>query len=141
MELKDLTKDLNENIKYYDKLASQIASYKSILDRLYTAKGKGLTRVQIGDGATALISSELERFKPQLDDVIQKSKEIASQISEQRKRQTELNTVIEQGNAKHLRTRTLIMDAREQLIQMRASGMQNTIQYQQAGEELSLIHI
>lgn len=69
-----MTKDLNENIKYYDKLASQIASYKSILDRLYTAKGKGLTRVQIGDGATALISSELERFKPQLDDVIQKVK-------------------------------------------------------------------
>ena len=141
VELKDLTKDLNENIKYYDKLASQIASYKSILDRLYTAKGKGLTRVQIGDGATALISSELERFKPQLDDVIQKSKEIASQISEQRKRQTELNTVIEQGNAKHLRTRTLIMDAREQLIQMRASGMQNTIQYQQAGEELGKMRL
>ena len=115
--------------------------HKSILDRLYTAKGKGLTRVQIGDGATALISSELERFKPQLDDVIQKSKEIASQISEQRKRQTELNTVIEQGNAKHLRTRTLIMDAREQLIQMRASGMQNTIQYQQAGEELGKMRL
>ncbi|MDC2179169.1 hypothetical protein [Bacteroides thetaiotaomicron] len=141
VELKDLTKDLNENIKYYDKLASQIASYKSILDRLYTAKDKGLTRVQIGDGATALISSELERFKPQLDDVIQKSKEIASQISEQRKRQTELNTVIEQGNEKHLRTRTLIMDAREQLIQMRASGMQNTIQYQQAGEELGKMRL
>lgn len=141
VELKDLTKDLNENIKYYDKLASQIASYKSILDRLYTAKDKGLTRVQIGDGATALISSELERFKPQLDDVIQKSKEIASQISEQRKRQTELNTVIEQGNEKHLRTRTLIMDAREQLIQMRASGMQNTIQYQQAGEDLGKMRL
>lgn len=141
VELKDLTKDLNENIKYYDKLASQIASYKSILDRLYTAKDKGLTRVQIGDGATALISSELERFKPQLDDVIQKSKEIASQISEQRRRQTELNTVIEQGNEKHLRTRTLIMDAREQLIQMRASGMQNTIQYQQAGEELGKMRL
>lgn len=141
VELKDLTKDLNENIKYYDKLASQIASYKSILDRLYTAKDKGLTRVQIGDGATALISSELERFKPQLDDVIQKSKEIASQISEQRKRQTELNAVIEQGNEKHLRTRTLIMDAREQLIRMRASGMQNTVQYQQAGEELGKMRL
>lgn len=141
MELKDLTKDLNENIKYYDKLALQISSYNSILDRLYTAKDKGLTRVQIGDGATALISSELERFKPQLDDVIQKSKEIASQISEQRKRQTELNAVIEQGNEKHLRTRTLIMDVREQLIQMRASGMQNTVQYQQAGEELGKMRL
>ena len=72
MELKDLTKDLNENIKYYDKLASQIASYKSILIGCTQLKIKDSTRVQIGDGATALISSELERFKPQLDDVIQK---------------------------------------------------------------------
>lgn len=135
-ELRALTKDLDENIKYYDKLAVQIASYKSILDRLYIAKEKGMTRVPIGDGATALISTELERFKPQLDDVTQKSKEIALQISEQRKRQSELNTVIEQGNEKHLRTRTLIMDSREQLIQMRAAGLQNTVQYQQAGEEL-----
>ncbi len=134
-ELKDLTKDLNENIKYYDTLAAQIASYKSILDRLYSAKEKGMTRVPIGDGATALISSELERFKPQLDDVTQKSKEIASQISEQRKRQAELNTVIEQGNEKHARTRTLILDAREQLVQMRSAGLQNTAQYQQIGQE------
>lgn len=135
LELKDLTKDLNENIKYYDTLAAQIASYKSILDRLYSAKEKGMTRVPIGDGATALISSELERFKPQLDDVTQKSKEIASQISEQRKRQAELNTVIEQGNEKHARTRTLILDAREQLVQMRSVGLQNTAQYQQIGQE------
>lgn len=135
LELKDLTKDLNENIKYYDTLAAQIASYKSILDRLYSAKEKGMTRVPIGDGATALISSELERFKPQLDDVTQKSKEIASQISEQRKRQAELNTVIEQGNEKHARTRTLILDAREQLVQMRSAGLQNTAQYQQIGQE------
>ena len=134
-ELKDLTKDLNENIKYYDKLAAQIASYKSILDRLYTAKDKGLTRVHIGDGATALISSELERFKPQLDDVTQKSKEITTQILEQRKRQAELNAVIEQGNEKHTRTRILIMDAREQMIQMRSAGLQNTAQYQQVGQE------
>lgn len=135
LELKDLTKDLNENIKYYDTLAAQIASYKSILDRLYSAKEKGMTRVPIGDGATALISSELERFKPQLDDVTQKSKEIASQISEQRKRQAELNTVIEQGNEKHARTRTLILDAREQLVQMRSAGLQNMAQYQQIGQE------
>ena len=135
-ELKSLTKDLDENIKYYDKLAAQIASYKSILDRLYAAKQNGMTRVPIGDGATALISSELERFKPQLDDVIQKSKEIALQISDQRKRQAELNAVVEQSNEKHLRTRTLIMDAREQLMQMRAAGLQNTPQYQQASEEL-----
>ena len=135
LELKDLTKDLNENIKYYDTLAAQIASYKSILDRLYSAKEKGMTRVPIGDGATALISSELERFKPQLDDVTQKSKEIASQISEQRKRQAELNTVIEQGNEKHARTRALILDAREQLVQMRSAGLQNTAQYQQIGQE------
>lgn len=134
-ELKDLTKDLNENIKYYDKLAAQIASYKSILDRLYTAKEKGMTRVPIGDGATALISSELERFKPLLDNVSQKSKEITSQILEQRKRQAELNAVIEQGNEKHTRTRTLIMDAREQLMQMRSAGLQDTTQYQQVGQE------
>ena len=134
-ELKDLTKDLNENIKYYDKLAAQIASYKSILDRLYTAKEKGMTRVPIGDGATALISSELERFKPLLDGVSQKSKEITSQILEQRKRQAELNTVIEQGNEKHARTRALILNAREQLVQMRSAGLQNTAQYQQVGEE------
>lgn len=134
-ELKDLTKDLNENIKYYDTLAAQIASYKSILDRLYSAKEKGMTRVPIGDGATALISSELERFKPLLDGVSQKSKEITTQILEQRKRQAELNTVIEQGNEKHARTRTLIMDAREQLIQMRSAGLQNTAQYQQVGQE------
>ena len=134
-ELKDLTKDLDENIKYYDKLAAQIASYKSILDRLYTAKEKGMTRVPIGDGATALISSELERFKPLLDGVSQKSKEITSQILEQRKRQAELNTVIEQGNEKHARTRALILNAREQLVQMRSAGLQNTAQYQQVGEE------
>lgn len=140
LELKDLTKDLNENIKYYDTLAAQIASYKSILDRLYSAKEKGMTRVPIGDGATALISSELERFKPQLDDVTQKSKEIASQISEQRKRQAELNTVIEQGNEKHARTRTLILDAREQLVQMRSVGLQNTAQYQQIGQEAAKMH-
>ena len=136
-ELKDLMKDLNENIKYYDKLAAQIASYKSILDRLYTAKEKGMTRVPIGDGATALISSELERFKPLLDNVSQKSKEITSQILEQRKRQAELNAVIEQGNEKHTRTRTLIMDAREQLIQMRSAGLQDTAQYQQVGQEVA----
>ena len=136
-ELKDLMKDLNENIKYYDKLAAQIASYKSILDRLYTAKEKGMTRVPIGDGATALISSELERFKPLLDNVSQKSKEITSQILEQRKRQAELNAVIEQGNEKHTRTRTLIMDAREQLIQMRSAGLQDTVQYQQVGQEVA----
>ena len=135
-ELKDLTKDLNENIKYYDKLAAQIASYKAILDRLYTAKEKGMTRVPIGDGATALITSEVERFKPQLDDVTQKSKEIAAQIYEQKKRQTELNNAIEQGNEKYSRTRTHIMDAREQLIQMRSAGLSNTAQYQQSAEEL-----
>lgn len=137
LELKDLMKDLNENIKYYDTLAAQIASYKSILDRLYTAKEKGMTRVPIGDGATALISSELERFKPLLDNVSQKSKEITSQILEQRKRQAELNAVIEQGNEKHTRTRTLIMDAREQLIQMRSAGLQDTVQYQQVGQEVA----
>lgn len=137
LELKDLMKDLNENIKYYDTLAAQIASYKSILDRLYTAKEKGMTRVPIGDGATALISSELERFKPLLDNVSQKSKEITSQILEQRKRQAELNAVIEQGNEKHTRTRTLIMDAREQLIQMRSAGLQDTAQYQQVGQEVA----
>lgn len=137
LELKDLMKDLNENIKYYDTLAAQIASYKSILDRLYTAKEKGMTRVPIGDGATALISSELERFKPLLDNVSQKSKEITSQILEQRKRQAELNSVIEQGNEKHTRTRTLIMDAREQLIQMRSAGLQDTVQYQQVGQEVA----
>ncbi|WP_349875489.1 phage tail tape measure protein [Bacteroides cellulosilyticus] len=136
-ELKGLTKDLNENIKYYDTLAAQIASYKSILDRLYTAQEKGMTRVPIGDGATALISSELERFKPLLDGVSQKSKEIALQISEQRKRQAELNTVIEQGNEKHARTRALILDAREQLVQMRSAGLQNTAQYQQVGQEVA----
>ena len=136
-ELKSLTKDLDENIKYYDKLAAQIASYKSILDRLYAAKQNGMTRVPIGDGATALVSSELERFKPQLDDVIQKSKEIALQISDQRKRQAELNAVIEQSNEKHLRTRTLILDAREQLVQMRSAGLQNTAQYQQVGQEVA----
>lgn len=134
-ELKDLTKDLNENIKYYDTLAAQIASYKSILDRLYAAKEKGMTRVPIGDGATALISSELERFKPLLDGVSQKSKEITTQILEQRKRQAELNAVIEQGNEKHVRTRALILDAREQLVQMRSAGLQNTAQYQQVGQE------
>lgn len=136
-ELKGLIKDLNENIKYYDTLAAQIASYKSILDRLYTAQEKGMTRVPIGDGATALISSELERFKPLLDGVSQKSKEIASQISEQRKRQAELNTVIEQGNEKHARTRALILDAREQLVQMRSAGLQDTAQYQQVGQEVA----
>ena len=136
-ELKGLTKDLNENIKYYDTLAAQIASYKSILDRLYTAQEKGMTRVPIGDGATALISSELERFKPLLDGVSQKSTEIALQTSAQRKRQAELNTVIEQGNEKHARTRALILDAREQLVQMRSAGLQNTAQYQQVGQEVA----
>ncbi len=135
-ELKGLTKELNENIEYYDKLAAQIASYKSILNRLYTAKEKGLTRVHIGDGATSLISSELERFKPQLDDATQKSKEISREIGVQKQRVSELNDVIEQGNQKHARTRTLIIDAREQLMQMRSAGLQNTAQYQQASEEL-----
>lgn len=135
-ELKGLTKELNENIEYYDKLATQIVSYKSILNRLYTAKEKGLTRVHIGDGATSLISSELERFKPQLDDATQKSKEISREIGVQKQRVSELNDVIEQGNQKHARTRTLIIDAREQLMQMRSAGLQNTAQYQQASEEL-----
>ncbi|MEO5159959.1 hypothetical protein ABH158_20810, partial [Bacteroides ovatus] len=39
-------------------------------------------------------------------------------------------------NEKHARTRTLLLDAREQLIQMRAAGLQNTSQYQQISDEL-----
>lgn len=136
-ELKSLGKDLDENIQYYEKLTVQAAAYKEELARLQEAKDKGMTRVVVGEAGTSrLINDEIEEMSASLKEARENQKGVSSEIAVQQKRQAELNTIVEQGNEKHARTRTLIMNGREQLIQMRAAGLQNTIQYQQASEEL-----
>lgn len=136
-ELKGLTKDLDENIKYYDKLAAQAAAYTDELAKLKDFKAKGGERVIVGDNGTSrLVNDVIEETQRLYEKVRDDQKGVSGEISVQQKRQRELNAVIEQGNEKNLRTRTLLMDAREQLIQMRASGLQNTVQYQQAAEEV-----
>lgn len=141
-ELKGLSKELDDNLKYYDKLAVQAATYKEELVKLQDAQAKGIARVVTGANGTSMpVNNEIDRLKNSLNEVRENQKGVSQEISAQRQRQIELNTVIEQGNEKHARTRTLIMDAREQMIQMRAAGMQNTIQYQQAGEELGKMRL
>lgn len=136
-ELKGLAKDLDENIKYFDKLTIQASAYAEELAKMQDAKDKGLSRVVVGAGGTSMpINDEIDRLNISLQEVRGNQKGVALEISNQKQRQTELNQIIEQGNGKHARTRTLIMDAREQLIQMRAAGLQNTAQYQQSAEEL-----
>ena len=60
----------------------------------------------------------------------------STELSGQVEKQAELNGVTVLGNQEHLNARTLIMEAREQLIQMSAGGLQNTGQYQQVSQEL-----
>ena len=141
-ELKGLSKELDDNLKYYDKLAVQAATYKEELVKLQDAQAKGIAKVVTGANGTSIpVNNEIDRLKNSLNEVRENQKGVSQEISAQRQRQIELNTVIEQGNEKHARTRTLIMDAREQMIQMRSAGMQNTIQYQQAGEELGKMRL
>ena len=136
-ELKNLTKGLDENIKYYEKLTQQAAAYSEELVRLQAMKDKGASRVVVGDnGVSVPVLDEIDKLTSKLSEVRANQKGIGSEIAAQRQQQIELNAVIEKGNEKHVRTRTLIMDAREQLIQMRAAGLQNTVQYQRSAEEL-----
>ena len=142
LELKGLSKELDDNLKYYDKLAVQAAAYKEELIKLQDAQAKGIARVVTGANGTSMpVNDEIDRLKNSLSEVRENQKGVSQEITAQRQRQVELNTVIEQGNEKHVRTRTLIMDAREQMIQMRTAGLQNTIQYQQAGEELGKMRL
>lgn len=142
LELKGLSKELDDNLKYYDKLAVQAAAYKEELVKLQDAQAKGIARVVTGANGTSMpVNDEIDRLKNSLSEVRENQKGVSQEITAQRQRQVELNTVIEQGNEKHVRTRTLIMDAREQMIQMRTAGLQNTIQYQQAGEELGKMRL
>ena len=142
LELKGLSKELDDNLKYYDKLAVQAAAYKEELIKLQDAQAKGIARVVTGANGTSMpVNDEIDRLKNSLSEVRENQKGVSLEITAQRQRQVELNTVIEQGNEKHVRTRTLIMDAREQMIQMRTAGLQNTIQYQQAGEELGKMRL
>lgn len=136
-ELKGLSKELDDNLKYYDKLAVQAAAYKEELVKLQDAQAKGIARVVTGANGTSMpVNDEIDRLKNSLNEVRENQKGVSQEITAQRQRQVELNTVIEQGNEKHARTRTLLLDAREQLIQMRAAGLQNTSQYQQISDEL-----
>lgn len=136
-ELKGLSKELYENVKYYEKLIAQSAAYSESLANLRKAQARGVARVTVGASGTSVpINDEIDRLEASFRRVRENQKGISNEVATQRRRQAELNEIIEQGNEKHLRTRTLIMDSREQLIQMRASGLQNTPQYQQSAEEL-----
>lgn len=142
LELKGLSKELDDNLKYYDKLAVQAAAYKEELIKLQDAQAKGIARVVTGANGTSMpVNDEIDRLKNSLNEVRENQKGVSQEITAQRQRQVELNTVIEQGNEKHARTRTLIMNSREAMIQMRSAGLQNTMQYQQAGEELGKMRL
>lgn len=139
-ELKGLSKELSENICYYDKLAIQSVAYKEELVKLQDAQAKGISRIVIGENNSSVpINDEIEKLKTNLQGISENQKGISSEITTQRQRQIELNETIEQEEQKYLSISTLLMNARAQILQMRAAGLQNTVQYQQASEELGRI--
>ena len=139
-EIRGLGKDLDENIKYYDKLAQKAAEYAQYLSDLKAAKERGVERVTTGVNGTSMpIIGQIEEYEKKLQDVREDQKGISQEISAQRERYAELNATLETGSGKHVRIRTQIMEAREQLIQMQMAGQGNTAEFMRMAEHAGML--
>ena len=81
-ELKGLSKELDDNLKYYDKLAVQAATYKEELVKLQDAQAKGIAKVVTGANGTSIpVNNEIDRLKNSLNEVRENQKGVSQEIS------------------------------------------------------------
>lgn len=130
---KELTADMKEQEQVieslkmqYREVVAQVANYNNIIS------GR-----KLGNTTDAILNIDSAKQKEQeLKDKLTDQKGI---LEEQKQKYEEINQQISQGASSHVRMRTQIMNAREELIKMQMAGQGGTLEFMKMAENAGML--
>ena len=140
-ELKLVESQIKSNEKSYQENIKSLDAYEQRIMQLERLKAKGQQRVIVDKdkSLSANTSEELESQKTKYEDLRKKQGELNGEIEQQKKRQSELNVLLEQSNAKVAQFKTQLTSIKQQMMEMRKNGQDNTDEFKKLQEQASAL--
>ncbi len=126
--VKDLNKDMQQLLEKMKDYQSDVEAYKATLEQLKSG-GTVLSKDNSNAETIANVTKNLQEAEATLDKMKAEYNDMAAQ-------QKQYSEQVQQSEGHHIRIRTQIMNAREEMMAMIAAGQQGTPAFQQLAEKV-----